>query len=190
MISVEDWAEIRRLRKVQKLSERVIARRLGIHRDTVTRALESDEPPRYQRVPRGSKLDPYKPKIHALLPDDPKLSRVRLLELIQEDGYPGTISILRDYLREVRPQYLPPPVYVRTEYRPAEYAQIDWGEMPDPVLWNGHLCQVNAFVMVLCYSRLLYVEFSLAAKLADFLRCHQNALQFVGGVPKSWVMSI
>ena len=87
MISVEDWAEIRRLRKVQKLSKRAIARRLGIHRDTVTRALESDELPRYQRVPRGSKLDPYKPKIHALLADDPKLSGVRLLELRYSPSY-------------------------------------------------------------------------------------------------------
>lgn len=63
MITVEDWAEIRRLHKVEKLSKRTIARRLGIHRDTVTRALESDEPPKYEREPRGSILDPYKPKV-------------------------------------------------------------------------------------------------------------------------------
>jgi hypothetical protein len=59
--------------------------------------------------------------------------------------------------------------------------------MPDPVLWQGYLCKANAFVMVLCYSRLLDVEFSLATKLADFLRCHQNALRFFGGAPKTCV---
>ena len=59
MISVEDWAEIRRLHKVEKMSKRAIATRLGIHRDTVSRALASDEPPRYQRTPRGSVLDPF-----------------------------------------------------------------------------------------------------------------------------------
>ena len=187
MISVEDWAEIRRLHKVEKLSKRAIARRLGIHRDTVTRALESDMRPGYQRESRGSILDPYKPKIHALLAENPDLSGVRIFEIVEEDGYPGKISVLRDFVREIRPQYKPEPVYIRMEYEPGVYGQIDWAEMPAPVLWNGHWCPVNAFVMVLCYSRLLYVEFSLATKLWDFLRCHQNALHFFGGAPKSGV---
>ena len=73
------------------------------------------------------------------------------------------------------------------EYQPGEYGQIDWGEMPDPVLWQGHWCQVNAFMMVLCYSRLLYVEFSLGTKLPDFLRCHQNGMHFFGAVSKCCV---
>ena len=59
--------------------------------------------------------------------------------------------------------------------------------MPDPVLWQGHWCQVNAFMMVLCYSRLLYVEFSLGTKLPDFLRCHQNGMHFFGAVSKCCV---
>jgi transposase len=160
---------------------------LGIHRNTVTRALECDEPPEYRREPRGSMLDPYKPKIHALLSEEPDLSGVRILEIIQDEGYPGKISILRGFLREVRPQYQPKQVYIRMDYQPGEYAQVEWGEMADPVLWQGHWCQVNAFVMVLCYSRLLYLEFSLTTNLADFLRCHQNGLQFFGGVPKSCV---
>jgi transposase len=187
MIPVEHWAEIRRLRKVEKLSKRAIARRLGVHRDTVTNALAKDTPPRYEREPRSSILDPYKPKIHALLAEDSNLSGVRILEIIQGEGYPGKISILRDFLHETRPQYKLPPVYIRMKYHPAEYGQIDWGEMPDPVLWQGHRCKVNAFVMVLCYSRLLYVEFSLATTLADFLHCHQNGLRFFGGSPKSCV---
>ncbi len=187
MISVEHWAEIRRLRKVEKLSKRAIARRLGVHRDTVTSALESDEPPKYERESRGSILDPYKPKIHALLADDPYLTGVRILDILQEEGYGGKISMLRDFVREIRPRYKQDPVYIRMDYHPAEYGQIDWSEMPDPVLWQGHRCEVNAFVMVMCYSRLLYVEFSLATKLEDFLRCHQNALRFFGGAPKSCV---
>ena len=185
MISVEEWAEIRRLHKVEKLSKRAIARRLGIHRDTVTRALESDEPRRHERQARASKLDPYKPKIHALLAENSDLTGVRIFEIIEEDGYPGQISILRDFVREIRPQYKPEPVYIRMAYEPGEYAQIDWAEMPDPVMWQGHWCTVNAFAMVLCYSRLLYVEFSLSTTLWDLLRCHQNALRTVGGDRKS-----
>jgi transposase len=187
MISVADWAEIHRLRKVEKLSKRAIARRLGIHRDTVTRALASPGPPSYQRASRGSILDPYKPKIHALLAAHPDLTGVRLFEILDDEGYGGKISTLRGFVRQVRPQYKPSPVYIRMEYRPGEYAQVDWGKMPDPVLWQGHWCQVNAFAMVLCYSRLLYVEFSLATKQPDFMRCHQNGLRFVGGVPKCCV---
>jgi transposase len=187
MITVEDWAEIRRLHKVEKMSKRAIAKRLGIHRDTVSRALEVDKPSKYERASNGSMLDPYKPKIHALLAENPNLSSVRILEIIEGEKYPGKISILRDFVRAIRPQYKPKEVYIRMEYQPGEYGQIDWGEMPDPVRWQGHLCQVNAFVMVVCYSRLLYVEFSLATKLADFLRCHQNALRFLGGTPKCCV---
>lgn len=183
MISVTEWAEIRRLSKVEKLSKRAIARHFGIHRNTVTRALASATPQQYQRQPRLSMLAPYQAKIHALLAENAELSAVRILELIREEGYPGQISILRAYVRQVRSQYKPQPVYIRMEYRPGEYGQVDWGEMPDPVLWQGHRCKVAAFVMVLCYSRLLYVEFSLGTTLWDFLRCHQNALSFFGGVP-------
>lgn len=187
MINMEDWAEIRRLYKVEKLSKRAIARRLGLHRDTVTRALSGDEPRRYQRQKQPSILDPYKPKIHALLSEDHHLSGERIFEIIKAEGYPGKTSILRDYLRQVRPEYKPREVYLRMIYEPGQYGQVDWGELPQPVLWQGQWCKVYAFVMVLCYSRQLYVEFSLSSQLFDFLRCHQNGLRFFGGSPKQWV---
>ena len=184
---MEDWAEIRRLHKVKKLSKRAIARRLGIHRDTVSRALAGEEPPHYRRSKRASILDPYKAKIHALLSEDPGLSGERVFEIIQGDGYPGKKSIMRDYLRQVRPEYKPREVYLRMIYEPGQYGQVDWGELPQPVRWQGHWCKVYAFVMVLCYSRQLYVEFSLSSQLYDFLRCHQNGLHFFGGSAKCWV---
>jgi transposase len=187
MLKVEEWAEIRRLHQVEGLSQREIAERVGRNRRTVARALSLTTPGVYQRTRRGSILDPYKPKIHALLAEDPKLRGVRVLELIQEEGYPGGITVVRDFLREIRPQYRPQPVFLRMEYQPAEYAQVDWGEMPGTVMWQDHPCKVYAFVLVLCYSRLLYVEFSLGMKMWDFLRCHQNAFQAIGGVPKKCV---
>ena len=115
-----DWAEIRRLHKVEKLSKRAIAERLGIHRNTVTRALASDEPPQYRRSKRSSKLDPYQAKIHALLSENPQLSGERIFELIQDEGYPGGISILRDYLRQVRADYKPRDLSLRIRYDPGQ----------------------------------------------------------------------
>ena len=85
MLKVEEWAEIRRLHKVEGLSQRAISRRLGLNRRTVVKALASPEPLRYQRSARRSILDPYKPKIHALLAKDPNLSAVRTWELIRDD---------------------------------------------------------------------------------------------------------
>ena len=188
MITVEDWAEIRRLHKVEKLSKRAIARRLGIHRNTVSKALSKNQAPNYKkREQKEGLLEPYKPKIHALLSEDPSLSGVRIYEIIEPEGYQGQKTILWDYLRQVRPEYKLREVYLRMSYKPGQYGQVDWGEMVDPVRWQGHLCKVYAFVMVLCYSRLMYLEFSLSSQLYDFLRCHRNGLTFFGGSAKSWV---
>jgi transposase len=77
VVSVEQWAEIRRLHFVKGLGIREIARRTGLHRQTVRRALSSDGPPRYERPPRPSKLEPYKDEIHRLLADEPSLPAVR-----------------------------------------------------------------------------------------------------------------
>jgi transposase len=185
MISVADWAEIRRLFYAEKISKRKIAKRLGVHRDTVTAAIAAPQPPKYEREPRGSKLDPYKLKIQALLKETPDLSAVRIQEILEGEGYQGKISILKQYVHQVRPQFKPPVAFVRMTYAPGEYGQVDWAELPDRVTHQDLLCKVYAFVMVLCYSRELYVEFSLATQLSDFLRCHQNALRFFEGSPKT-----
>jgi transposase len=187
MHTVEEWAEIRRLHKVEGWSKRAIAGKLGLNRRTVAKALASPTPPRYQRMVRRTILEPYQPKIHALLAEDPKISAVRIFELIQDDGYPGKISLVRGFVHEVRPRYQPQPVFLRMVYQPAEYAQVDWTEMAEPVLWQEEMCKVYAFMFVLCYSRWLYLEFSLGLTLWDFLRCHQHAFQALGGVPKACV---
>jgi transposase len=185
MISVADWAEIRRLFYAEHISKRKIAKRLGVHRDTVSVAIAAQQPPKYEREPRGSKLDPYKPNIQALLKETPDLSAVRLQEILAGEGYQGKISILKQYVQQIRPQFKPPEAFLRMTYAPGEYGQVDWAELPDRVMHQGVPCKVYAFVMVLCYSRELYVEFSLATQLSDFLRGHQNALHCFGGSPKT-----
>jgi hypothetical protein len=107
MLDVEQWAEIRRMHKVDGLSIREIARRTGRDRNTVRAALRSDVPPRYRRGPRPSELDPFKAQIHELLEGDAELPGKRVREEIEEEGYGGGKTILDDYLREVRPRSEP-----------------------------------------------------------------------------------
>jgi transposase len=181
VISVERWAEIRRLYWVEHLSQRAIARRLGMHRKSVWRAIHAKEVPRYRCPPRPSILDPYKPLIENMLREEPRLSGVRIKEQLEAEGYQGGITILRDYLVQVRPRFLPPPAYQRSEYLPGAIGQVDWAEMPDRV--EGE--KVFAFCMVLGYSRLLYVEFCRRAGREQFLRAHRRALEYFGGSPRT-----
>ena len=102
MLTVETWSEIRRLSVVEKLSKRAIARRLGVHRNIVTRALKSQLLPSYSTEARPTQLDAYKPRIQRLLKDYQDLSGVRIREILQADGYRGGQTILNDYLRDVR----------------------------------------------------------------------------------------
>ncbi len=187
MLTVETWAEIRRLHVVEKLSKRAIAKRLAVHRSTVTRALASQLPPRYTRLPRPSPLDPFKPKIHALLDLYPTLSGVRVRELLEAEGYQGRQTILNTYLREQRGSQRSTPVYERTDYVPGMCAQVDWAVMPDRVPYEGELRRVYAFLMALCYSRMLYVEFTLSCRTEDFMRAHRRGLEFFHGTPQRCV---
>jgi transposase len=122
LLGVERWAEIRRMRFVERLSIREIARRTGHDRKTVQRAVRSDTPPHYVRAPGGSKLDAFKDEIGRLLLIDPRMPGRRVRELLSELGYAGGKTILDDYLREVRPRYLPRPrTFQRTVYHPGEH---------------------------------------------------------------------
>jgi transposase len=127
LLGVGQWAEIRRMKYVEYLSQREIHRRTGVHRDTIRRALASPEPPSYgPRPARASKLDPFVPMIEELLADEPTLSGVRVREELEKLGYRGGKTILDDLLRELRPRFLPPPrSFERTRYRPGELAQFD-----------------------------------------------------------------
>lgn len=126
MVGVEQWAEIRRLYFVKRLSIKEIVRR------TATAATRSDvrcallRRRAYRRPPRSSKLDPFRDEVHRLLRSDPRLPGKRLRELLEEQGYVGAKTILDDYLREVRPLFLPRPrTFQRTSYRPGALCQFD-----------------------------------------------------------------
>ena len=125
MLDVERWAELRREHFVGGVSIKELARRHRIDRNTVRRALWSEGPPVYRRLPRPSKLEPFKEEIHRLLRDDHKLPGVRIRELLEPLGCIASKTVVDDYLREVRPLFAPPPrTFQRTVYRPGELSLI------------------------------------------------------------------
>ena len=123
MIGVEQWAEIRRLYLVEKRSKRAIHRLTGLHRDTITRALASQAPPRYVRARAGSKLDPFREWICEELRADPTVQSQPLRELATELGYVGGRSIFDDYVRGAA-RFLVRRTFQRTAYRPGSWAVI------------------------------------------------------------------
>ena len=113
MLSVEDWAEIRRLRRSEGLPIKAIARILGISRNTVRAALASDAPPKYVRKPAGSIVDPVEPQIRELLRAYPTMPATVIAERV---GWTRSIRVLSGRVAELRPAYLPPDPASRTTY--------------------------------------------------------------------------
>lgn len=186
MLEVEQWFEIRRLHRVEKLSARQIAKQLGLARNTVNAALHNDAPPQYHRERRPSCLDPFSNRIAEILGQFPDISAVRIQEILQPEGYSGGLTILRDHLRLVRPRHIQ--AFQRTEYRPGAIGQVDWARMPDPIASpTGDLLPIWALILTLGYSRLLSVVFSFGTAMPEFLQAHAQLLAFMGGVPHTLV---
>ena len=175
------WAEIHRLKEKEKLSLRAIAQLLHCSRDTVVKALEHSAVPPPAQGARGSILDPYKADIDALIAKSSTLSAVRVLEEIHKKGYAGGICLVRRYLHKIRPPR--GRVYQEVDYAPGKAMQIDWGSC-GTVQVGAIRRKVSVFVAVLCFSRLIYIEFTLSQSKAHFYRCFQRALSFFCGVPE------
>jgi transposase len=174
-MNVALWAEIRRLAEIDKLSGRAIARHLHCSRHSVATALQLQQPPAQTAAPRASLLGPYVEQIQQLLAKYPDLSAVRIREEIARgpQGYTGSATVLRRYLRRVRPAR--GRVYQEVHYQPAQAMQVDWGEC-GRVQVGATMRKVSVFVAVLCYSRLLFIEFTLSQRKAEFYRSLVNAL--------------
>jgi transposase len=183
-MNVAVWAEIRRLAKIEKLSRRAIARRLHCSRHTVDAALNQEQPPASAPARRKSPLDPYRERIKELLSKTPDLSAVRIREEIARAGYTASIDVVRRHLRQVRPAH--GRVYQEVHYEPGQAMQVDWGDCGS-VQVGSTKRKVSVFVAVLCHSRMLYIEFTLSQRKAEFYRGLVNALNFFGGSPRSLI---
>ena len=113
MLSVDDWAEIRRLHRAEGLSIRAIARVRGVSRNTVRNALKAEGPLRYQRRAAGPVVDAAEPRIRELLTAYPQMPSTVIGERI---GWQNSIRVLSGRVAELRPLYLPPDPAGRTVY--------------------------------------------------------------------------
>jgi transposase len=188
VLDVERWAELRREHFVRGVSIKELVRRFGVDRNTVRRALRAAEPPRYERSRTPSKLDPFKQEIHELLRADPKLPGVRVRELIEPLGFDGSKTIVDDYLREVRPLFLPQRTFQRTVYRPGEICQWDLWEPSRPVPVGHGQCR-RAWVVVAClgYSRAGAGALIFAKEAPDVLWGMTRCLWSLGALAKLMV---
>ena len=151
---MEDWAEIRRLHRVEGMAIKAIARRLGVSRNAVRRALARDAPPKYERAVRGSIVDAVEPAVRELLRKVPDMPATVIAERI---GWDRSITVLKDRVRQLRPYYLPADPATRTTYDPGVRVQCDLWFPPAPVpVGFGHTDSPPVLVMVSGYSRMIF----------------------------------
>ncbi len=185
MRSALDWAQVRTL-AAEGLSQREIARRLGINRRTVIRLARSDEPPQYRRAALGSQLAPLEPVLRRLVEEWPQIKAPRVTEILRLDyGFVGSERLVREHLRWLRPATARPAQ--RTGYRPGQVLQLDWAEMPSRPTIAGRERRVYALVAALPYSGAQTAHFSFDLTLESFLEGHVRAFEFFGGVPRECV---
>ncbi len=188
MVGVEQWAEIRRMHRVERFSIREISKRTGLHRKTIRRALAAPVPPRYSRAPTGSKLDPFKEWICEQLQGDPSVESQRLRELAAGLGYQGGKTIFDDYVREVRPWFMRPRTFQRTVYRPGELVQCDLWEPKDQVP-VGHGQHRRGYVVTaeVCWSRVIAGSLIFSKEAPDILWGLGRCLGRLGVLPEKLV---
>lgn len=182
MLKLEAWMDIKDLHR-QGHSIRTIAEMTGLARNTVRRVLREPAPHLAKKRARSSRLDPYKPYLEHRYAEC-ALSAVRLLEEIRAMGYAGGIDVVRRFIHTLDPYTrAQAQMTVRFETPPGEQAQADWASCGHEMDETGRRRAVYAFVMVLSYSRMLYVEFTHSMVLPELIRCHQRAFSFFGGWP-------
>jgi transposase len=180
MLNREQVDTLYRLHYQEKWSIRRIAKHLEISRPTVRKYLKGPVLSPVKRR-RKSKLDPFKDLITQLLEKDPRVSAVRILQILRQQGYEGGKSILGDYLRLVRPRKVRG--FVRVEEQPGESFQVDWGHFGS-LDYQGDQRKLYAFVLVEGHSRRLFVEFTHSQRFETFVRCHQHGFRFMNGVAR------
>lgn len=181
MIDYETYCRIRHLHREKGLEAPQIATMLTLNVRTVERWLSEKIYRQRNAQRKTSKLESFKPQIVRWLERYPYTGE-QLLRMLREVGYEGGITILREHLARIRPRRAK--AYLTLTFAPGECAQVDWGQFGSvPV--GSTTRRLSFFVMVLCHSRMMYVEFTVSETMEHWLSAHQNAFNFFGAVPES-----
>lgn len=187
-MSVEDWAEIRRLYRAEGLPKKLIARTLGIPRNTVRTALASEGPPKYERKPAGSAVDAFEDAIRAQLKEVPTMPATVIAERV---GWTRGMTVFKERVRELRPAYLPPDPASRTTYEAGDIGQCDFWFPPVtvPVGYGQRRIptQLPVLTMALGYSRWLSAMLLPTRCAEDLFAGWWQLIQALGAVPRTLV---
>ncbi len=179
MIDYATFCQLQALHKEKHLTVAQIAAELKLDPRSVARWVAQSSYQKRKETKRPSKLDSFKGQIVALL-ERHTYSAQQILQQLKSQGYSGGYSILKEFVRLVRP--VRKPAFLMLEFAAGECAQVDWGSYGS-IAVGATRRRLSFFVMVLCYSRLMYVEFTLSEGMEQFLSCHRRALEFFGATP-------
>lgn len=177
MIDYETFCQIRRLHDQKGLKVSQIAEELKLDPKTVDKWIHQTRHQPRQTPKRPSRLDSFKGQIVAML-ERHLYTAQQILQQLRQQGYAGGYSILKELVRQLRPPRKP--AFLMLEFAAGECAQVDWGQFGSVQIGSTRR-RLSFFVMVLCYSRLMYLELTLSEAMDQFLTCHRHALEFFGG---------
>ena len=163
----------------QGLNISQISKKTGFHRNTVRKYLAATPPliPKKRRE-KPTKLIPFKEYIQQRITEYP-LSAARIFREIQLQGFTGSYSLVKTYVRTIRPSESPTAV-LRYETKPGVQAQVDWGEC-DRIEVDGQVRKLYCFSIILGYSRMRYMEFTLSTDVSTLIQCHVTRLRVLWG---------
>lgn len=179
MVDYETYCRIRDHLGRQQLSVAQTAQALGLDVRTVAKWAGVEQFRARRAAPRASKLDAFKGQIVRWLDTHP-YSAQQVYQRLTEAGYAGGITIVKDYVHRIRPRRRP--AFLKLDFQPGECAQLDWGSYGTVKVGNTSR-RLSFFLMVLCYSRRMYLEFTVSQEMEFFLGCHENAFAAFGAVP-------
>ena len=179
----ESWMDIRSDRQ-KGMSYVEPGKKYHMDPRTAKRYAQSPQKPEYTLTqPKPTKLDAYKQQVDQWLEEAP-YSAVRILEKLQEQGFDGKYSIVKEYVRGKKMD-LDEKATVRFETMPGKQGQMDWGFFEDHLVYeDGKWKKLYCFLMILGYSRMRYIEFVTDMSTNTLIRCHQNAFRYFGGYPE------
>jgi transposase len=183
MITEEEWFGMKhRYRNGVSISQ--IAREEVLDRKTVRKHVRRSTPPESTRKKRSSKLDGYREHIRKRL-EDFDLSAVKLFQEIKDQGFEGGYTIVKEYVRSLKPLKGVPAEY-RYETKPGHQSQVDWFDF-GPVIVDGMRKKLWCFSVILGFSRARFIRFVTDAKTFTFIMCHLLAFEYFGGWTKEFL---